>query len=69
MKEKKHPCPDCRMCQWCSDDRCRLCLKSGTGCRKKLSMAEQIALYEELNCVPCRAQAKNRLHHPDKRIK
>lgn len=44
---KKHPCPDCRQCQWCSDDRCRLCLR--TGCRKKLSMAEQIALYEEIN--------------------
>ncbi|PNU21365.1 hypothetical protein C2E25_02075 [Geothermobacter hydrogeniphilus] len=49
MKEKKHPCPDCRMCQWCSDDRCRLCLKSGTGCRKKLSVAEQIALFEAVN--------------------
>ncbi len=47
--EKKHPCPDCRMCQWCSDDRCRLCLRSGAGCRKKLSMAEQIALFEQLN--------------------
>jgi hypothetical protein len=35
------------MCQWCSDDRCRLCLR--TGCGKKLSMAEQIALYEKLN--------------------
>jgi hypothetical protein len=46
---KKHPCPDCRMCQWCSDDRCRLCLATGTGCRKKLSMAEQIALYEQIN--------------------
>jgi hypothetical protein len=45
--EKKHPCPDCYQCQWCSDDRCRLCLK--TGCGKKLSMAEQIALYERLN--------------------
>lgn len=45
--DKKHPCPDCRQCQWCSDDRCRLCLK--TGCRKKLSMAEQIAYYERLN--------------------
>jgi hypothetical protein len=48
-RAKKHPCPDCRQCQWCSDDRCRLCLRSGTGCRKKLSMAEQIALYEEIN--------------------
>jgi hypothetical protein len=47
--EKKHSCPDCRACQWCSDDRCRLCLRTGTGCRKKLSMAEQIALYEAMN--------------------
>ncbi len=47
--EKKHPCSDCRQCQWCSDDRCRLCLRSEKGCRKKLSMAEQIALYEEIN--------------------
>jgi hypothetical protein len=45
--DKKHPCPDCKMCQRCSDDRCRLCLR--TGCKKKLSMAEQIALFEELN--------------------
>ncbi|MBI5549486.1 MAG: hypothetical protein HY901_36835 [Deltaproteobacteria bacterium] len=25
---KKHPCPDCHFCQWCSDDRCGLCLES-----------------------------------------
>ena len=37
------------MCQWCSDERCRLCLASDAGCRKKLSLAEQIALYERLN--------------------
>lgn len=48
--DKKHPCPDCIQCQWCSDDRCRLCLR--TGCRKKLSMAEQIARYEKLNSAP-----------------
>ena len=48
---KKYPCPDCRQCQWCSDDRCRLCLKSAAGCRKKLSMAEQVALYEQLNAA------------------
>lgn len=47
--EKKHPCPDCHACQWCSDDRCRLCLRSASCCKKKLSMAEQIALYESLN--------------------
>ena len=49
--DKKHPCPDCKQCQWCSDDRCRLCLRSG-GCRKKLSFAEQIALYEQINAGP-----------------
>jgi len=37
------------MCQWCSDDRCRLCLGTDKGCRKKLSVAEQIALYERIN--------------------
>jgi len=47
--EKKHPCPDCRQCQWCSEDRCRLCLRSSSSCRKKLSMAEQIALFESIN--------------------
>jgi hypothetical protein len=54
--DKKHPCPDCQHCQWCSDDRCRLCLRSAGGCRKKLSMQEQIALYEKLNknCDPPR---------------
>lgn len=47
-QEKKHPCPDCRYCQWCSDDRCRLCLGEKRSCRK-LSLAEQIALYEKIN--------------------
>ena len=46
---QKHPCPDCRQCQWCSEDRCRLCLRTTAGCRKKLSLPEQIALYEALN--------------------
>jgi hypothetical protein len=45
---KKHPCPDCRFCQWCSDDRCRMC-RGEKGCGRKLSSAEQIALYERLN--------------------
>lgn len=48
LMEKKHPCPDCKQCQWCSDERCRLCLRSGN-CRKKLSFAEQIALFEQIN--------------------
>lgn len=44
---KKHPCPDCIFCQWCSDDRCALCLNRSC-CKKKLSVAEQIALFESL---------------------
>jgi len=46
--DKKHPCPDCQECQWCSDERCRLCLNKGR-CRRRLSLDEQIALYEEVN--------------------
>jgi hypothetical protein len=50
---KKHPCPDCDFCQWCSDERCRLCRPASGCCRKKkLSFAEQIALYESLNLPP-----------------
>lgn len=45
---KKHPCADCTFCQWCSDDRCRMC-RAQKGCGKKLSLAEQIALYESVN--------------------
>jgi hypothetical protein len=22
---KKHPCPDCFSCQWCGNERCRVC--------------------------------------------
>ncbi|MEI8355597.1 MAG: hypothetical protein WCG31_05850 [Deltaproteobacteria bacterium] len=47
--DKKHPCPDCTYCQWCSDDRCRICLGHKGSCRKKLSMQEQIELYDRLN--------------------
>jgi len=25
-KNKKHHCPDCNFCQWCSHSRCSLCL-------------------------------------------
>lgn len=25
---KKHPCADCYRCQWCSDNRCALCLRN-----------------------------------------
>jgi hypothetical protein len=30
----KHPCPDCRFCQWCSDTRCAICLKEQGTCYK-----------------------------------
>jgi hypothetical protein len=23
--DKKHPCPDCKFCQWCAVSRCNLC--------------------------------------------
>ncbi|SNB44714.1 hypothetical protein [Geobacter sp. DSM 9736] len=44
---KKHPCPDCTFCQWCGDDRCRLC--RAPCAKRKLSLAEQVELYEKLN--------------------
>ncbi len=47
---KRHPCPDCQCCLQCSENRCRLCRKAE--CRqtgKKLSMAEQIELFERTN--------------------
>jgi len=25
---KKHPCNDCYYCQWCSENKCELCLKT-----------------------------------------
>ena len=46
---KKHPCPDCRRCLWCTDTRCSVCLGESKSCQRKLSQAEQIALYESIN--------------------
>lgn len=47
-ERKKYPCPDCNYCQFCSEVRCNLC--RGTKIRPlKLSLAEQIELYERLN--------------------
>lgn len=46
--EKKFPCSDCTCCQWCSDDRCRLCRGTCVSGRK-LTQAEQIELFESLN--------------------
>ncbi|MEI6809015.1 MAG: hypothetical protein WCN95_09855 [bacterium] len=40
-REKKHPCPDCFSCGWCSDDRCKVCLteQKCRNCGKKQSKA------------------------------
>ncbi|HQG30613.1 MAG TPA: hypothetical protein PLA83_01685 [Deltaproteobacteria bacterium] len=32
---KKHPCEDCHFCQWCSDNRCSLCLDQKSCCGKR----------------------------------
>lgn len=45
---KKHPCPDCRQCQFCSESRCNVCRGQKTR-PPKLSISEQIALYEKIN--------------------
>jgi len=26
---KKHPCPTCHRCQWCDENRCRVCREDG----------------------------------------
>ncbi|MRR56319.1 MAG: hypothetical protein EG822_17770 [Deltaproteobacteria bacterium] len=46
---KKHPCPDCICCQWCSDSRCGMCLRQKGRSSRKLSLQEQIELYERNN--------------------
>jgi hypothetical protein len=50
---KKHPCPDCCFCQFCAATRCLTCMSEGnrakaTAC-KKLSLREQILLYDKVN--------------------
>jgi len=49
QEAKKHPCPDCVYCQWCGEDRCRLCRECRPARGRKLSLAEQVARYEQLN--------------------
>jgi len=34
--KQKHPCNDCYICQFCSDERCKLCLKNKPCMRKSL---------------------------------
>ena len=51
-KDKKYPCEDCFSCQFCSDERCSMCLSSKHKPRQ-LSTEEQIALYNALNKDIC----------------
>ena len=48
-KAGRKKCPDCRYCQGCSRDRCRLCRAGRKPAGVKLSQAEQIALFEKIN--------------------
>jgi len=41
-KRKKHPCPDCRCCQWCAEARCAVCrgwMRPGCANKRKLTAA------------------------------
>ena len=40
---KKHPCEDCYFCQWCSDNRCGLCLKAQS-CKNTVTGVDIITL-------------------------
>ncbi|GKT09691.1 hypothetical protein DSTSK_29960 [Desulforhabdus sp. TSK] len=57
---KKHPCRDCHSCQFCSDARCHSCRgKKGTSkdiLSRKLSLCEQIQVYEAINAQDRRQQ-------------
>ena len=51
-EKKKHPCRDCGFCQQCSESRCVVCRAQRAKHMdplRKLSIREQIALYEQLN--------------------
>ncbi len=47
-QRKRHCCPDCSSCQFCSDSRCHLCQKQGQR-KKKMNIEDQILLYDRLN--------------------
>ena len=40
--KKKHPCSDCYSCQFCSDERCELCLKNKCCVKKNSDSAPSI---------------------------
>jgi hypothetical protein len=46
---RRRSCPDCRMCQGCSETRCRVCGSDRKKSSTRLSLKEQIELYNNLN--------------------
>ncbi|MDX9714043.1 MAG: hypothetical protein RBT37_01295 [Dissulfurispiraceae bacterium] len=42
---KKHPCPDCEFCQWCSDERCSMCRPKPKKDKKSKSIKTDIPLF------------------------
>jgi len=49
LAEKKHPCADCHACQFCSDTRCRACRGDNRPARARMSIQQQIELYNRRN--------------------
>ena len=49
---KKHQCPDCQFCQECSPSRCSVCRGATPESGCKMSLQEQVALYEQINTEP-----------------
>ncbi|MDP3298283.1 MAG: hypothetical protein Q8N09_11985 [Thermodesulfovibrionia bacterium] len=43
-KSKKHTCPECNFCQWCSDERCGICRPTGKK-RKKSKQKKHKPLF------------------------
>jgi hypothetical protein len=63
----KGQCPDCKMCQNCSEVRCLAC-RSGKACarKRKLSIQEQIALFDSLNAPHAPTLHCCTSHDPDR---
>jgi hypothetical protein len=50
---EKHPCPDCFSCQWCSNERCRVC--RGTQVKGKKLKNKKLAS----GVIMCKAKKPN----------
>ena len=55
---RKHPCPDCFSCQYCSDDRCNVC----RGCAAQSGSSRRQSSIRAAATAACRLSAeKNKL--------